>query len=336
MESLQVFELTNLNGMKLTATNFGGKVISLWVPDRKGTLADIVLGFDHPAHYLQGNPYFGALIGRFANRIANGRFVLNGNLYVLSINNRNNALHGGPNGFNNVLWTVEENSPSHLKLSYLSQAGEEGYPGNLKVEVAYSLTNANEFIIEYRGQTDAATPINLTHHSFFNLAGEGKGTILDHELLINASHFCPVDENLIPTGVLQSVKGTAFDFENPQRIGSRIQESQSQLQLGNGYDHTWVLDKGNSGLSLAARVFEPCSGRVMEVLTTEPGIQFYSGNFLDGSDVGKKGKRYGFRSAFCLEAQHFPDSPNQPSFPSTILQPGDTYRQTTVHRFSVA
>jgi aldose 1-epimerase len=289
MESLQVFELANRNGMKLTATNFGGKVISLWVPDRKGVPADIVLGYNNVYHYLQGNPHFGALIGRFANRIANGRFALNGIIYQLTINNRNNALHGGPNGFHNLCWKVEESASAYLRLSYLSQAGEEGYPGNLKVEVEYVLTDNNEFIIEYHAQTDAATPVNLTHHSFFNLAGEGQGNILSHELSINASHFCPVDENLIPTGHIQLVKGNAFDFESPRLIGELIDTSDVQLVLGNGYDHNWVLNKANGGLSLAARVFEPTSGRVMEVFTTEPGIQFYSGNFLDGSDKGKGG-----------------------------------------------
>ena len=335
MESLQVFELANRNGIKLTATNFGGKVISLWVPDRNGVAADIVLGYDEVHHYLEGNPHFGALIGRFANRIANGRFELDGKVYSLDINNRNNALHGGRNGFHNVVWKVEESSTSYLRLSYFSQSGEEGYPGNLKVEVEYRLTSDNEFIIEYRAQTDADTPVNFTHHSFFNLAGEGQGNILNHELSINANRFCPVDENLIPTGTLQVVKGTAFDFEKPQNIGARILQSEPQLALGNGYDHTWVLNKTNHELSFAARVLEPASGRVMEIFTTEPGLQFYSGNFLDGSDKGKGGKSYGFRSAFCLEAQHFPDSPNQPAFPSTILQPGEIYRQTTVHRFFI-
>ncbi|MCE2994535.1 MAG: galactose mutarotase, partial [Flammeovirgaceae bacterium] len=316
-------------------TNFGGKVISLWVPDRKGILADVVLGYDHAAHYLHGNPHFGALIGRFANRIANGRFTLNGKAYSLTVNNRNNALHGGPNGFHNVLWRVEEHSSRFLKLSYFSQAGEEGYPGNLKVMVDYRLTDDNEFVIDYHAQTDEATPVNLTSHSFFNLAGEGNGTILDHELMICASAFCPVDENLIPTGVLQSVTNTVFDFTQASSIGSRIHEAESQLAHANGYDHTWVLNKKANELSLAARVSEPQSGRVMEVFTSEPGIQFYSGNFLNSSDIGKKGKSYGFRSALCLEAQHFPDSPNQPSFPSTILQPNETYQQTTVHRFSI-
>lgn len=322
--------------MKLTATNFGGKVISLWVPDRKGALADVVLGYDHAAHYLQGNPYFGALIGRFANRIAKGRFTLNGKDYSLTVNNRNNALHGGPNGFHNVLWRVVENSSRHLKLSYVSPAGEEGYPGNLHVWVEYQLTDDNEFVIDYQANTDEPTPVNLTSHSFFNLAGEGHNTILDHELMIHASQFCAVDENLIPIGKLQAVNNTVFDFTTPAKIGSRINQQDNQLTLGNGYDHTWVLDKKASELSLAARVTEPKSGRVMEVFTTEPGIQFYSGNFLNGGDIGKGGKSYGFRSALCLEAQHFPDSPNQPSFPSTILHPSDTYRQTTVHRFSVA
>lgn len=336
MESLQVFELSNRKGMKMTATNFGGKVISLWVPDRKGVFADVVLGYDHAAHYLQGNPYFGALIGRFANRIAKGRFTLNGRDYILNVNNRDNALHGGPNGFHNVLWRVEENSSRHLKLSYVSQAGEEGYPGNLRVWVEYQLTDDNEFVIDYLATTDEPTPVNLTSHSFFNLAGEGHSTILDHELMIHASRFCAVDGNLIPTGKLHEVGNTVFDFTAPAFIGSRINQQDIQLTLGSGYDHTWVLNKSGNELGLAARVMEPTSGRVMEVFTTEPGIQFYSGNFLNGADIGKGGKSYGFRSALCLEAQHFPDSPNQASFPSTILHPKETYRQTTVHRFSVA
>ncbi len=336
MDSLQVFELVNQQGVKLTATNFGGKVISLWVPDKNGQLADVVLGYDQMADYITGNPYFGALIGRFANRIANGQFELEGKKYALCVNNRNNALHGGPHGFHNVAWKVEASDAQNLRLQYVSADGEEGFPGTLIVRVEYILTDENELVIRYEATTDAPTVVNLTHHGFFNLAGEGNGDVLEHELTLNADSFCAVDEHLIPIGKLHSVAQSPFDFREAKKIGSRINEAHPQVQYGNGYDHTWVLNKNLNELSLAARVREPHSGRVMDVFTTEPGIQFYSGNFLNGSDVGKGGKRYGFRSAFCLEAQHFPDSPNQPAFPSTTLLPGEIYRQTTVYRFGIA
>lgn len=334
MEELRTFELVNKNGLRLIATNLGGKIMSLFVPDKNGAMGDIVLGYELPEHYVNGNPYFGALIGRFANRIANGKFLLSGKEYQLDINNRNNSLHGGSNGFHSVLWKPEEIKRNFLKLSYLSVDGEEGFPGNLYTSVEYELTDYNELIISYSSQTDATTIINLTHHSFFNLAGAGNDDICQHKLLINASRFCAVDEHLIPTGELSEVGNTPFDFQHATAIGERINENDQQLLLGRGYDHNWVLNKKNTELSFAAAVEEPTSGRKMEVFTTEPGLQFYSGNFLDGSDVGKKGKRYNFRSAFCLEAQHFPDSPNQQTFPSTVLQPGEEYRQKTIYKFS--
>jgi len=335
MEEIRSFELTNKNGLRLVVTNFGGKIISLFVPDKNGVFADVVLGYDHGDHYVHGNPYFGAAIGRFANRIANGKFSLNGKEYQLAINNRNNALHGGPNGFHNVIWKVVSQTDRELKLSYYSQDGEEGFPGNLSVFLNYQLTNDNELVTHYTATTDATTIVNLTHHSFFNFIGAGNSSILDHEIKIDANKFCVVDEHLIPTGELRDVVGTPFDFSESQSIGKRINDDYEQLILGKGYDHNWVLNKKSNELSLAASVYEPTSGRKMQVFTTEPGLQFYSGNFLDGSDVGKEGKRYGFRSAFCLEAQHFPDSPNQPTFPSTVLEPGQQYEQKTIYQFSV-
>lgn len=336
MEKFRTIELINRNGLRLAATNFGCKVISLHTPDRHGKLDDVVLGYDAPEQYLNGNPYFGALIGRFANRIANGKFTLNGTDYQLRINNRNNSLHGGPNGFHHLFWKIEEATEHQVTFSYISADGEEGFPGEVHVQVTYSLSNKNEFTIDYTATTDKITVINLTHHSFYNLAGAGNGDILGHKISIQADQFCAVDENLIPTGELRNVKGTPFDFIEGKLIGASITEPDEQLLLGNGYDHNWVLNKKSNELNLAAKVYEPVTGRLMEVFTTEPGLQFYAGNFLDGSDVGKEGKRYGFRSAFCLEAQHFPDSPNQPTFPSTILQPGKVYKQKTIYKFATS
>jgi aldose 1-epimerase len=329
MYSPQIFELINKSGLRLTATNFGGKVISLVVPDRNGHLDDVVLGYDTLGQYAVGNPFFGALIGRFANRIAKGSFELDGNIYSLSVNNGGNSLHGGHAGFHNVNWKTIFVDTQKIQLSYLSTHNEEGFPGNVDVMVTYQLTDSNEFIIDYRATTDAPTLVNLTHHSFFNLAGAGSADILSHELLIDADKFCPVDGNLIPTGELLSVAGSSFDFKRPIAIGKNINSQEQQLIFAKGYDHNWVLNKKNDELSLAAKVNEPISGRVMEVFTTEPGLQFYSGNFLDGTDIGKGEKKYGYRSAFCLEAQHFPDSPNQPNFPSTVLKPGEMYKQRT-------
>ncbi len=332
----KVYSLQNKNGLKMSVTNFGGRIISFWVPDKNGSMGNIVLGYDSVSQYLTGNPYFGAMIGRYGNRIAKGKFSLEGKEYQLATNNGANALHGGPKGFHNQYWqaTPRKNIEGDaLELRYQSVDGEEGYPGTLDVKVVYTLTNQNELVIDYEASTNKSTIANLTHHSFFNLAGEGSGDILNHILTINADRFNPVDEGLIPTGELKPVKGTAFDFLTPHKIGERIQQDDPQLIVGKGYDHNWILNRKSDELSLAAIVSEPSSGRVMEVWTTEPGLQFYSGNFLDGSDKGISGKPYSFRTAFCLEAQHFPDSPNQKDFPSTFLRPGEVYKQKTVYKF---
>ena len=332
---VRAYPLTNKNGLKMKVTNFGGRIISLWVPDRRGALGDVVLGYDSASQYLRGNPYFGATIGRFGNRIAKGKFTLAGQAYQLAVNNGENALHGGPKGFHNVYWEAMKDSTStnRLELSYFSKSGEEGYPGNLKVRLIYTLTDDNELVIDYSATTDKTTIVNLTHHSYFNLAGEGQGDILNHSLMISADSYTPVDKGLIPTGKLRKVEGTPFDFRQPHKIGQHIDAKDEQLRFGKGYDHNWMLNKKDKSLTLAARITEPLTGRVMEVWTTEPGIQFYSGNFLNGKDQGKGGKRYEFRSAFCLEAQHFPDSPNHPDFPSTVLKPGEKYGQKTVYKF---
>ncbi len=334
---LKLYVMVNANRMAIAVTNFGGRLTFLQVPDKYGELADVVLGYDSLVQYLKGNPYFGAMIGRYGNRIAKGTFTLEGREYQLATNNGANALHGGPNGFHNALWNVEAKQTDQgqaLELSYVSEDGEEGYPGRLTVKVTYTLNDNNDLILDYEATTDKTTVVNLTHHSFFNLAGEGVGDILGHDLTIFADRFNPVDEGLIPTGELRSVKGTPFDFLSPHLVGERIGAEDEQLKFGKGYDHNFVLNKEGSELSLAARVVEPNSGRVMEVWTTEPGLQFYSGNFLTKEEVGKKGHVYDFRTAFCLEAQHFPDSPNHPDFPSTVLKPGETYRQQTIYWFS--
>ena len=337
---MQVYQLTNADGLSVAITNFGGKVISLKVPDRNGELADVVLGYDSVTQYPEGNPYYGALIGRYGNRIANGRFVLGTDTIRLAVNNGVNALHGGPGGFHNVLWKAtpfEDEGQEGLELTYESPDGEEGYPGKLMTVVRYLLNDDNELVIDYEARTTRPTVVNLTHHSFFNLRGEGNGDILGHQFELFADQYIPVDSGLIPLGQLAAVDSTPFDFRTPHTAGERIGQDHEQLNFGKGYDHCWVLKKDAPGaLTLAARVFEPVSGRIMEVFTTEPGLQFYSGNFLSGrgQDIGKQGKPYPFRSAFCLEAQHFPDSPNRPDFPSTILKPDQTYRQRTIYRFS--
>ncbi|MCX6133754.1 MAG: galactose mutarotase [Ignavibacteriales bacterium] len=333
-----LYTLHNKNGMEARITNYGGIVVSLVVPDRDGKRADIVLGFDSLASYLKDTPYFGSLIGRYGNRIGRGKFALNGNSYTLAANNGLNHLHGGLKGFDKVVWSVDEKETmpgKSLALNYVSKDGEEGYPGTLAVRVVYSVTENNELKIEYSATTDKQTVVNLTHHSYFNLAGAGSGAILDHELFIDAERFTPVDTGLIPTGELRSVKGTPMDFTVPTAIGARINEPYEQLKSGGGYDHNWVLNKAENSMSLAARVYEKTSGRVMEVLTTEPGMQFYSGNFLNGTHVGKGGKKYEHRYGFCLETQHFPDSPNKPEFPTTTLKPGQTLVSATVYKFSV-
>lgn len=328
---VRIFTLTNKNGVEATITNYGGRVVSLKVPDKKGAMGDVVLGFDSLEGYLNENPYFGALIGRYANRIGHAQFTLNGALYKVPKNDGDNSLHGGTRGFDKVVWTPRELPDGGLELTYLSKDGEEGYPGNCKVTVVYHLTDDNELKIDYSATSDKDTVVNLTNHSYFNL--KGSGDILGHMLTLNADHFTPVDSGLIPTGVLKPVAGTPFDFRKSTGIGERIEQADEQLKLGKGYDHNWVLNKKGSELSLAARVEEPTTGRVMEVRTTEPGIQFYTGNFLDGSLKGKKGVVYARRSALCLETQHFPDSPNKPKFPSTVLKAGARFQSTTVYKF---
>jgi aldose 1-epimerase len=317
--------------------NYGGIILSIRVPDRKGQLADIVLGHETLEGYIPNPPFLGAVVGRYANRIANGTFTLDGKKYELPKNDGPNTLHGGLKGFDKVTWDGEPlKGKTGVAFSYLSKDGEEGFPGNLKVKVTYTLTDSNELVIDYEAKTDKATPVNLSQHSYFNLAGEGSGDILIHEVMLNADRFTPVDKNLIPTGELRPVKGTPFDFTAPTKIGARIDDSYEQLVLGRGYDHNWVLNRksNDKGLVLAARVYEPTSGRVLEVSTDQPGVQFYTGNFLDGTVTGKQGHVYKHRYGFCLETQHYPDSPNHPDFPSTILETGETFRSQTVFKFS--
>ena len=335
--TVDLFLLTNDNGMQASITNYGCIVTSLTAPDRNGLLADVVLGFDNLDHYLAGHPYFGAIVGRYGNRIANGAFTLDGETYALARNNNANHLHGGATGFDKALWSAKPEFNAEgprLRLAHVSANGDEGYPGRLEVFVEYTLTHDNELRVDYRATTDDPTHVNLTNHSYFNLAGPGGGDILSHEVLINADHFTPVDEGLIPTGEIRSVEGTPMDFREPATIGARIDTDDEQLRFGSGYDHNFVLNRVDRELSLAARVIEPTTGRVMEVLTIEPGVQFYTANFLDGGLTGKGGTAYGRRCALCLETQHFPDSPNKPEFPTTVLRPGEVYESTTVYRFS--
>jgi len=333
-KQVSLYTLKNPQGTVAQITNYGGRVVSLWTADRNGNYEDIVLGYETIDDYLNSNEiYFGALIGRYGNRIAKGEFTLNDNTYALATNNDENHLHGGKTGFNNVVWDVIANSKNAITLHYLSSDGEEGYPGNLDVTVTYSLNNANELKIEYKATTDKATPVNLTHHSFFNLHGAGKGIINNHLLQINATHYTPIREGQIPTSNIASVIGTPLDFTKPMRIGARINDDNEQMKFGFGYDHNFVLD--GIGLKPAAIIEEPVSGRVMEVITDEPGLQLYGGNFLNGKDIGKGKLPYNYRTAFCLETQHFPDSPNQPSFPSTIIAPGETYKSTCIYKFLI-
>jgi aldose 1-epimerase len=321
-------------------TNYGGRIVSLLSPDKKGVMGDVVLGFKSIADYLKAKtPFHGCIIGRYGNRIAKGSFELDRTTHQLPINNNENHLHGGPDGFHNQVWDVVAVNENSIAMTYLSKDGEMGYPGNLSVEVTYAINEKNELSIAYKATTDKATPINLTNHAFFNLAGQAKGSINDHLLMINADHFTPVDEGLIPLGETRSVEGGPFDFRRAKTIGRDLnqQASNTQLRRGGGYDHNFVLNKDSQGrMSLAARVVDPKSGRQMDVFTEEPGIQFYGGNFMDGSDVGKYGTKFEYRASFALETQHYPDSPNQANFPNTILRPRETYQTQSIYRFSVA
>ncbi|HIG30119.1 MAG TPA: galactose mutarotase [Verrucomicrobiales bacterium] len=334
-EPVQIFTIENPNGVKVKLTTYGAMLTELHVPDRNGGFTDIVLGFDDLESYLAGHPYFGVIAGRVANRIAKGKFSLNGKDYTLATNNAPNHLHGGENGLDKKVWKAEELIGSNavgIRFAYSSPDGEEGYPGKLDIVVTYTLTEDNSLVIEYEAVTDQATPINLTNHAYFNLAGEGSGTILNQQMQIFADHFTPVDDTLIPTGEIGPVKGTSMDFTQPMTIGSRIGK---MVGDPGGYDHNYVLNKKQPGQSsLAVRVKDPSSGRVMEIYTTEPGVQFYTGNFLDGTLEGKAGNAYQKNDGFCLECQHFPDSINQPNFPSVVLNPGEKYTQTTIHKFT--
>jgi aldose 1-epimerase len=333
---VELFTLRNDKGAEARICTYGGIVVSLKVPDRNGQLGDVVLGYDKLDDYIKDSPYFGALIGRYGNRIAKGKFTLDGQEYTLATNNYPNALHGGLKGFDKVVWEPSilalADGPA-LQLRYVSKDGEEGYPGNLSVTATYTLTSDNGLKLEYRATTDKATVLNLTQHTYFNLAG--KGDILKHVVMMPADKFTPVDSTLIPTGELKPVEGTPFDFRTPTAIGARIQQDEEQLKFGGGYDHNWVFDKVPGQMSLLARVTEPTTGRVLEVLSTDPGLQFYTGNFLDGKIKGKGGCVYNYRNAFCMEPQHFPDSPNRPNFPSVVLRPGQVYQNTIVFKFSV-
>lgn len=335
---VDLFTLRNANGMEVQITNYGGIITNLTAPDKKGRYANVTLACDSLKGYLKGVPYFGALIGRFGNRIAKGKFTLEGKEYSLAINNRPNALHGGRKGFDKVLWvaTPIDAVEPQLKLNYTAADGEEGYPGKLDVEVIYTLQNDNSLKIDYKAMTDKTTVVNLTNHTYFNLSADASKDILDHELTLAADKLVPVDATLIPTGELTAVAGTPFDFLKPHKIGERINDANdAQIKYGKGYDHCWVFTDASNKLKNVASVYEATSGRVMEVFTTEPAIQFYSGNFLDGSAIVKGGIPAKFRSGFCLETQHYPDSPNKPNFPSTVLKPGETYKSTTVYKFSV-
>ncbi len=330
---INLYKLTNANGMEVMISNYGATIVSLRVADKNGKKDDVVLGYDSIQGYYKGKSYFGCVAGRYANRIANGQFRLDGATYNLAKNNGPNSLHGGIRGFDKVVWAATQDD-NGLTLTYTSKDGEEGYPGNLTVTVRYSLRNDNSLHLDYSASTDKTTVLNVTNHTYFNLEGQGQGNILDHEIMINADGFTPVDSTLIPVGEVRKVSGTPFDFTSPRKIGERINDtSDLQIKYGLGYDHNFALNGEAGQIKLAARVKAPVSGRVMEVHTTEPGVQFYTGNFLNGSEKGK-GSVYGHRTGFRLETQHFPDSPNQPSFPTTVLKPGEEFKSSTVFRFS--
>jgi len=331
-KKVQLYSLTNNNGVTVTITNYGGTVTSWVTPDKHGNKSSVIIGMDSLSEYLKKPPYFGALIGRYGNRIGDAKFTLDGKTYQLAANNGKNSLHGGNKGFDKVVWDATPGTDStrpSLTLSYLSKDGEEGYPGNLKVTVVYSLSNDDELNIDYTAETDKATPVNLTNHNYFNLTGSTANTILNHTLMIDGDHYTPVDTSLIPTGKIEPVKGTPFDFTKAEAIGARIDS------VKGGYDHNFVLNRKDSSLQLVAVLSDTMSGRKLEVYTTEPGLQFYSGNFLDGKFSSHDGKPVNFRTALCLETQHFPDSPNKPNFPSTILKPGQKYHTETKYKISV-
>lgn len=329
-----LFVMTNKQGVEICVTSYGARIVSWLTPDRDGKMDDIVLGYDNVRDYIDSKePYFGAAIGRYGNRIAKGKFTLDDVEYTIPINNTPNALHGGPGGFQSVVWDARQIDDATVEFQLLSKDGDQGFPGNLRVTMVYALTDANELRISYKATTDKPTVINLTHHSFFNLHGAGNGTVNDHFLMIAADKYTPVTNVLIPTGEIAPVAGTPMDFRTPTAIGARVDAPFDQLNNGLGYDHNWVLNRTGNALQLAATVTDPRSGRVLEVFTTEPGLQFYGGNFLDDSFKGKGGKAYGFRSALCLETQHYPDSPNQKNFPSTVLRPGEIYTHECVYKF---
>lgn len=337
-EKVDSYKLKNQNGMEVDIITFGGRITDLKVPNKDGVSENVVIGFNSLAQYEKENPFFGALIGRYGNRIAKGKFSLDGKNYQLAINNAPNALHGGPQGFFNVVWKADEvksGDTASLKLSYLSKDGEEGYPGNLQVYVTYTLTSDNQLEVLYEATTDKKTVVNLTQHSYFNLSGDFSKTILDHEITLNADKIVPVDATLIPTAKLDDVTNTPFDFRKPKLVGKEIDAKNEQIERGKGYDHCWVLNNPEKSKTVIATAYHPASGRVLEVTTDEPGIQFYSGNFLDGTLPNPKGGTFAHRTGFCLETQHYPDSPNQKDFPTTVLNPGENYKTKTTFKFSV-
>jgi len=331
------YTLMNGSGIQAKIINYGAIVVSLLVPDRNSKLADIILGYDSLNGYINDNSFQGAIVGRYGNRIAKGKFKLDGKEYQLTVNSGGNHLHGGTKGFYKALWeaeSIESSTDPALKLTYVSKDGDEGYPGTVTMKVTYTLTKDNELKIDYEGTTDKTTILNPTHHSYFNLTGDPTKTILDHELMLVSESITPVNSDLITTGELTKVEGTPFDFRKPEKIGARIDNNDQQIKYGLGYDHNWVLNNYDKSVRQAATLYDPQSGRFMEVLTDQPGLQFYSGNFLDGSIKGKSGIMYKYRTALCLEAQHYPDSPNKPNFPSVVLKPGEKYKQTTIYKFS--